>query len=56
MKAKAAEIVSGIRLMLVATGAGCAKVGIEDNKPEAIAAVQAAIAASGAADPHRIHR
>jgi electron transport complex protein RnfC len=39
MRDKAAEIVSGIRLMLVATGAGCAKVGIEDNKPEAIAAM-----------------
>jgi electron transport complex protein RnfC len=46
MRDKAAEIVSGIRLMLVATGAGCAKVGIEDNKPEAIAAMREAARAS----------
>ena len=39
MRDRAAEIVSGIRLMLTATGAGQAKVGIEDNKPEAIAAM-----------------
>ncbi|MBS1144696.1 MAG: RnfABCDGE type electron transport complex subunit [Proteobacteria bacterium] len=39
MRDRAAEIVSGIRLMLIATGARVAKVGIEDNKPEAIAAM-----------------
>lgn len=36
------EIVDGIRLMLHATGAAQALVGIEDNKPEAIAAMTAA--------------
>lgn len=44
MRDRAAEIVAGIRLMLIATGAGCAKVGIEDNKPEAIAAMREAAA------------
>ncbi len=42
MRDRAADIVSGIRLMLIATGAGRAKVGIEDNKPEAIAAMREA--------------
>lgn len=36
------EIVDGIRIMLHATGATKALVGIEDNKPEAIAAMTAA--------------
>lgn len=36
------EIVDGIRIMLHATGATQALVGIEDNKPEAIAAMTAA--------------
>lgn len=36
------EIVDGIRIMLHATGAQRALVGIEDNKPEAIAALAAA--------------
>jgi Na+-translocating ferredoxin:NAD+ oxidoreductase subunit C len=45
MRDKASDIVFGIRLMLVATGAQEARVGIEDNKPEAIAAMQAAAAA-----------
>ncbi|MDI6747559.1 MAG: electron transport complex subunit RsxC [Rhodocyclaceae bacterium] len=36
------EIVDGIRIMLHATGAQRALVGIEDNKPEAIAALTAA--------------
>ena len=44
MRDRAAEIVSGIRLMLTATGAAQAKVGIEDNKPEAIAAMRQAVA------------
>ena len=47
MRDRAREIVSGIRLMLVATGAREAKVGIEDNKPEAIAAMREASAACG---------
>ena len=45
MRDRAHEIVSGIRLMLVATGAKVARVGIEDNKPEAIAAMREAAAA-----------
>jgi Na+-translocating ferredoxin:NAD+ oxidoreductase subunit C len=45
MRDAAAGIVDGIRLMLHATGAGEALVGIEDNKPEAIAAMRAAAAA-----------
>ena len=40
MRDRAAEIVDGIRIMLHATGASEALVGIEDNKPEAIAAMQ----------------
>jgi Na+-translocating ferredoxin:NAD+ oxidoreductase subunit C len=45
MRDCAAEIVDGIRIMLHATGASKALVGIEDNKPEAIAALSAAAAA-----------
>lgn len=44
MRDRAAGIVSGIRLMLIATGASEARVGIEDNKPEAIAAMREASA------------
>lgn len=44
MRDQAATIVDGIRIMLHATGAQMALVGIEDNKPEAIAAMQAAAA------------
>ncbi len=44
MRDAAAGIVDGIRLMLYATGAQLALVGIEDNKPEAVAAMQAAAA------------
>lgn len=44
MRDHAAAIVDGIRIMLHATGAAVALVGIEDNKPEAIAAMQAAAA------------
>ncbi|WP_323848014.1 electron transport complex subunit RsxC [Nitrogeniibacter mangrovi] len=44
MRDDAAQIVDGIVLMLRATGAGTARVGIEDNKPEAIAAMRAAAA------------
>lgn len=42
MRDFAGETVDGIRLMLHATGARQALVGIEDNKPEAIAAMRAA--------------
>ncbi len=48
MRDSAAAIVDGIGLMLHATGATQALVGIEDNKPEAIAAMQQA----AAAQPH----
>lgn len=44
MRDRAAEIVTGIRLMLISTGAREAKIGIEDNKPEAIAAMREAAA------------
>jgi len=44
MRDRADEIVGGIRLMLISTGAGVAKVGIEDNKPEAIEAMRSAAA------------
>lgn len=44
MRDHAASIVDGIRIMLHATGAKVALVGIEDNKPEAIAAMQTAAA------------
>lgn len=44
MRDCAADIVDGIRIMLHATGAQAALVGIEDNKPEAVAAMQAAAA------------
>ena len=47
MRDQAAGIVDGIRLMLHATGASVALVGIEDNKPEAIAAMQAAASGFG---------
>jgi len=42
MRDYATDVVAGIELMLRATGAGTAMVGIEDNKPEAIAAMRAA--------------
>ncbi|MDR3055947.1 MAG: electron transport complex subunit RsxC [Zoogloeaceae bacterium] len=42
MRDEADAIIDGIRLMLYATGASAAIVGIENNKPEAIAAMQAA--------------
>jgi electron transport complex protein RnfC len=48
MRDEAGIIVDGIRLMLHATGAREAIVGIEDNKPEAIAAMRKAAAAQGA--------
>ena len=44
MRERAAEIVTGIRLIQHAVGARRALVGIEDNKPEALAAMRAAAA------------
>lgn len=44
MRERAAEIVTGIRLIQLAVGARHALVGIEDNKPEALAAMRAAAA------------
>ena len=44
MRDAAVGIVDGIRIMLHATGAQVALVGIEDNKPEAVAAMTAAAA------------
>ncbi|MDD5390475.1 MAG: electron transport complex subunit RsxC [Gallionellaceae bacterium] len=46
MRERAREIVEGIRLIRHATGARVALVGIEDNKPEAIAAMTAAAVGS----------
>ncbi len=45
MRDQAAGIVDGVRIMLHATGAARALIGIEDNKPEAIAAMQAVASA-----------
>ncbi|WP_234086434.1 electron transport complex subunit RsxC [Azonexus sp. R2A61] len=45
MRDRAEGIVDGIRIMLHATGARVALVGIEDNKPEAVAAMRTAAAA-----------
>lgn len=42
MRDRTDDIVAGIRLMLISTGAKQARVGIEDNKPAAIAAMRAA--------------
>lgn len=47
MRERAAEIVAGIRLIQIAVGARHALVGIEDNKPEALAAMRAAAAGTG---------
>ena len=44
MRERASEIVTGIRLIQHAVGATRALVGIEDNKPEALAAMRAAAA------------
>jgi electron transport complex protein RnfC len=46
MRERASQIVTGIRLIAHATGASRILVGIEDNKPEAIAAMQAAAAST----------
>ena len=47
MRDRAANIVDGIRIVAHAAGAKNTLIGIEDNKPEAIAAMQAAVAAAG---------
>ncbi len=44
MRSRADEVIDGVRILMHATGARTALVGIEDNKPEAIAAMQAAAA------------
>ena len=44
MRDRAADVIDGVRLMLHCTGAREALVGIEDNKPEAIAAMRRAAA------------
>lgn len=48
MRSAAAEVVDGIRILMRAVGVSQALVGIEDNKPEAIAAMRAAAAADPA--------
>jgi len=45
MRAQAAAIIEGVRIMQTLLAAGRVLIGIEDNKPEAIAAMQAALAA-----------
>lgn len=45
MRDRAAEVVGGIRILMHATGAKLAKVGIENNKPEATQAMREAAAA-----------
>lgn len=47
MRERAADIVTGIRLIQHAVGAKRTLVGIEDNKPEAVAAMRAAAAGTG---------
>lgn len=47
MRDSAAEVIDGVRIMTHAAGAARVVVGIEDNKPEAIAAMQAAAQAAG---------
>lgn len=54
MRDHAKDIVRGIRFMLHATGAREANVGIEDNKPEAIAAMRQAAAASSEISIHPV--
>ncbi|WP_374404050.1 electron transport complex subunit RsxC [Niveibacterium sp.] len=44
MRNRADEVVDGVRILMHAVGAASALVGIEDNKPEAIAAMRAAAA------------
>ena len=46
MRSRAADVIEGARVLMHATGATRCSVAIEDDKPEAIAAMQAAIAAA----------
>jgi len=50
MRKHAADVVDGLRIMLHIVGAAECLVGIEDNKPEAIAAMRAAVVAAGAGE------
>ncbi|TCO83383.1 electron transport complex protein RnfC [Plasticicumulans lactativorans] len=50
MRERAAAIVGGVLILRHALGAAAALVAIEDDKPEALAAMRAAVAASGAAE------
>lgn len=52
MRYRAAEVVDGIGLLMHAVGASRALVGIEDNKPEAIAAMREATAVTPAIKVH----
>ena len=47
MRDRAAEVVDGLRIVMHAIGAREALIGIEDNKPQAIAAMRVAAAAFG---------
>jgi len=47
MVERAADIMQGIRYAMAASGAPRAIIGVEDNKPDAIAALQAALPADG---------
>ncbi len=47
MRERAPAVVSGARIMMHALGARQAVIAIEDNKPESIAAMQAALASAG---------
>ena len=46
MRARASDVLEGARVLMHATGATRSSIAIEDDKPEAIAAMQAAIAAA----------
>jgi len=50
MRERAADILDGARIMLRLVGASRGLIGIEDNKPEAIAAMRAALAAAELTD------
>ena len=47
MRARADDVVEGARVLMHATGAARCSVAIEDDKPEAIAAIERAIASAG---------
>ncbi len=47
MRERAADVIDGARIMLHMLGAPECLIGVEDNKPEAIAALRAAVAAAG---------